>query len=205
MVEILKKIESLYEPDPRVTCIHTYDKTLGGYRPQIIEDYYKTASSIHVNSTVPDSVQSMIAIALNMWMYSWFYYPLNCEAGYLAIRALENALKCALNRNKGGLSGLLNDAIQNNLIKEENITRGEIPKELTDFFKKKAGSGYKEPEDTFMKDLPKSTASYRNAMAHGDLSINPYGMKDILFAVEVINQLFPVSDIDEKKIPISDL
>ncbi len=205
MIEVLKKFEHLYKPDLRVSCIHTYDETLGDYRPQTIEDYYKMASSLKVNTTAPDSVQSMIAIALNMWVYSWFYYPLNCEAGYLAIRVLENALKCALKRKNGGLNGLLKDAIQNNLIKEECITRGETPKELVDYFKKRAGSDYKEPEDTFMKDLPKSTASYRNAMAHGDLSINPHGMKDILLAVEVINQLFPALDMDKKKIHLSNL
>ena len=195
-MEKLKEFEDLEKPDPRNTRFHTFDGTLGKYRPLLLSDFYDTASRLRVNSGAPEDVQSQINIARNMWVYSWYHYPLNVEAGFLAFRALENALKYALSK-KGthcGLKKLVKLAIEKKMLKEDGFTREEVPEEVKQYFKAKFGNAYEEQPDTFMEDLPSIIADIRNSCAHGELTIHMYGARHIRLAIESINQLFPRSD-----------
>jgi len=195
VMENLKRFEDLGKPDPRFQRFHTLDKTLGGYKPLTLRDFHATASEFNLNPDVPEDVQSQINVALNMWVYSWYHYPMNVEAGFLAFRALENALRYALNENHSaqGLKRIVQIAIERRMLKEDGFTRDELPEEVKQFLIEKYGDDYKENPNTFMEDLPDHIASLRNSYAHGEYSVHMYGMKHIRLVIEAINQLYPLA------------
>lgn len=190
-MEVLKEFKDIGTVDPRVARFARIDNSSKGYHPITIEEWYETATDLKLNSTAPEDVQSMFSMALNMWLYSWFYYPLNSEAGFLAIRALENALKQRLSIKKScGLKFLLKQAVDKGLFKEEKFTRDEVPEEVVKYFEKRAGKPLRTQPDTFIQDLPETLSSIRNSYAHGDLNIHLYGAKQLRLISEIINQLY---------------
>lgn len=195
-METLKKFEDLDKPDLRSSRFHTYDEKLGSYRPLSLSDFYDTASNLQLNSSAPEDVRSQINIALNMWLYSWYHYPLNAEAGFLAFRALENALKYAMNlkKSKIGLKKLVELAIEKKFLREDGFTRDELPEEVKQIFRAKYGDAYEKQPDTFLEDLPGTIANTRNSFAHGEMTIHMYGARHLRLVIEAINQLFPRSD-----------
>lgn len=191
-METLKRFEELEKPDPRFELFHMFYKETGDHRPISLLDLYNTASGFKLHPDTPEDVQSQINIALNMWVYSWYHYPMNVEAGFLAFRALENALRYAMDEkgSKRGLRKLVQMAVDEQLLKEEGFTRDELPEAVKQFFIAKYGDEYKEHPDTFMEDLPDHIAALRNSYAHGEMAIHMYGIRHIRLVIEAINQLF---------------
>lgn len=193
-MEVLKNLEEILKPDPRIMCFKMYDESLDDYRNFTINDFHETASSLKLNSSIPEDIQSILATALNLWVYSWFYYPFNAESGFIAYRALENALgkTLGLEQAKSGLHSLLEEAVKRELLKEEKFTRNETPQEFKDFIEKQTGKPYKAAPDTFIEDLPRILSRARNSYAHGELNIHHMGIQELRLVIEAINQLFPI-------------
>ena len=123
-MEFLKSLRELCKPDGRNTLFHKWDVRLGMYRPFTMEDIYAIALNHSLNESVPEEVKNTFAIAQNMYAYSWFYYPFNAEAGLVALRATERALKIRMDMKKTrrGLKYLVSEAIRRNLLFEEDYT-----------------------------------------------------------------------------------
>lgn len=195
-MEELKLLDEMSKPDPRMKSLKTYDEEHHCYRPFVTKDIHDTAARYSLNHNVPEEIQNCFAVAQNMYAYSWYYYPLNAEAGFLALRTTEQALKIRmkLRENRIGLSALLSKAVKLSLLTEDGYTIPEPKQEYREIIKELTGIYPDPPQQSFLERLPKMLAGMRNSPAHGEISIHPMGALMLRISAETINQLFPEDD-----------
>jgi len=91
-MEELKKFEEILLPDERQKCFLSINSETGDYRQLTLKDFHLTAKSIELKEEVPDKVRSHFSTARNLLLYSWFYYPFNVTAQFLALFLFPMAL-----------------------------------------------------------------------------------------------------------------
>ena len=92
-MEELKKFDDLTMPDERQKAFAIINRASGQYRSRTLQDIYQSASDIKLHSGVPEAVRTHFATAQNLLVYSWFFYPFNVTAEFLAYVTIEFALK----------------------------------------------------------------------------------------------------------------
>lgn len=190
-MEKLKDFQDLWCPDPRSYAFATYDEQYQAYRPVSSKDIYNAISALRLHEGVPSVIRDQFEMARNMYAYSWFYYPLNSEAGFLAIRITEQALKKRLGvKKRTGLKALAFRAIEDGLLTSEGFTVENPNQALIAAIEEITGKKHTPVTEFPIDQLPGMLATFRNSPAHGEASLHPTGIRMIRLAAETINQLF---------------
>src|SRR5438046_3200701 len=93
-MENLKPFEEICQKDVRQDSFAVMDANHAGiFRKRTLEDFYRTAEHISLHDGVPEKVRSHFATARNLIVYSFFYYPFNVTAQFLAFVSVEYALR----------------------------------------------------------------------------------------------------------------
>ena len=190
-MEELKKLEEVLEPDKRQKHFAVINWEDGSDRPLTLEDIYRSASSIELHDAVPEKIRSHFATAQNLLVYSWFYYPFNVTAQFLAFVALEYALRERLKPEKRiSFKNLVRRAVQEGLVREEgfsHIRNGEEPERA---LQEELGI-FPQRVKKYGEILIESIPFLRNELAHGSSMLHPGGVTSVRICAEFINQLFP--------------
>jgi hypothetical protein len=132
-MEALKKPQDLCEPDRRNQYFVVLDQTVpGGVRPSTAEDRYLEMEALDLPGHIPEYIASAFAVARNLWMYGWFYWPFYALAGFQAHRCIEAALRDRHERGhptelegtpekSPGLERLIRAAIKDGWIRDEGF------------------------------------------------------------------------------------
>ena len=177
-MEILKPLDKIMQPDERNLFFVFIDNN-GNQRRQDIGDLHRAASSITLNSTVPETVRSHFAQALNLSVYAWFHYQFNVTADFMSMVTVEFALRERL-KPEGYVpfKKLVVRAVRMGLVKDEGfeVARG-TPIGKTSYV------------ETLIEVLP----VLRNGHAHGAFMLYNNPFTSLRIAADFINQLFPNS------------
>lgn len=192
MVEILKDLSELCLADERQKLfVADFDEVTGACRHWGIEDVYHEAASIELSVNVPDKIKSHFATALNLLVYSWFYYPFNVTAQFMAYTTVELALKekYGVKRysKKSSFRTLLDRAVKDGLIKSKGFSHIQNKSSYVPYLGAELhSSGEQDYCDVLVEALP----YLRNQLAHGSPMLHPNGGKSVRICSELINQLF---------------
>jgi len=122
-MEELKKLEEILEPDERQKHFAVINWETGEHRPLTIEDIHQSAASIKLHDGVPEEIRSHFATAQNLLVYSWFFYPFNVTAEFLAFVTLEHALRKRFNPKKQtSFRDLVRRAVREGLVRDEGFS-----------------------------------------------------------------------------------
>jgi hypothetical protein len=187
-MENLKPLTELTEPDPRQVAfaVLALENDPFSIRKRTIEDVYAGAASITLSDKVPDKIKSHFATALNLVAYSWFYYPFNVTAQFMAYVSVEQALRLYYGNKRISLKKLLIRAVREQLIREEGFSHRlhePSPPTLGVDVEPTVGRDY---AAILIDTLP----FLRNELAHGSNMLHPNGAAAVRVCAELINQLF---------------
>lgn len=186
-MEYLKEFEEIMKPDSRQLNFVCLDTVSGNYRQITLEDFHAKAKSIELNETVPEKVRSHFSAATNLLVYTWFHYPFNVTAQFLAFVTVEMALKERFQVTKfQSFSSLVRRAIKEGLVKDEGFSH---VREAADEFPE--SSGMNENVSPYVNTLAAAMPSLRNELAHGSTMLHMNGAQSVRICAEFINQLFP--------------
>ncbi len=187
-MEELKRFKELVLPDERLKHLVSYDQNTGDYRQATIENFYKEVASIKLHKSVPQKIRSHFAVVQNLLVYSWFFYPFNVTAEFMAFVTVEFALRERLKPEpRKPFRELLKLAVEQGLITDDGFShfrvRQEIHQQLTPFLELQPVKKY---VDTLVKVIP----FLRNMLAHGTEYLHPNGILSVEICADIINQLF---------------
>lgn len=134
---------------------------------------HEALEGITLHDAVPESVQGQFNVARNMALYSYFCYSLAPEVQMKTYAVTELALRERLNGGKRGLRSLLKQAVDDGLLSDAGFRH--VPHN---------------PENPYVKSLPKVLSSLRNSAAHGSTLLLPQCVGHIEKSADLINQLF---------------
>jgi hypothetical protein len=174
-MEELKALEELTKPDIRQSFFVGIDASGEEVKPSI-ESLYERVSAIKLNSEVPAAIQSHFAQAKNLAVYSWYHYPFNVTAQFLALVSVEFALKKRLGKERIGLGKLISTAVEQGLLQDSGFS-----------VSKNGRKSQKRYVETLVEVLP----ALRNSLAHGSSTLHNHGVSSLVTCAELINQLFP--------------
>lgn len=189
-MEELKKFEEVTLPDERQKAFVLVDRASGQYRPLTLRDVYQNASDIKLHDGVPEVIRTHFATAQNLLVYSWFFYPFNVTAQFLAYVTVEFALKERFKpRKKTSFRELVKLAIEQGLVKDEGFSHIRERSELDEYIEQEVGI---ESQDikSYTETLIKAMPYLRNELAHGSRMLHPNGASLVRICAEFINQLF---------------
>ena len=188
-MESLKQLSELCLPDERQQYfVVITDPNSQSYRKRTLEDIYTEASSIQLNPSVPEKVQSHFSTALNLLAYSWFHYPFNVTAQFLAYVTVELALnEKFLPERPTSFKKLIRKAVGDGFIKDSGfshfISNAPQPPYL--------GVEMSQPDvERYCEALVDAIPSLRNQLAHGSTMLHSNGAHAVRICAEFINQLF---------------
>jgi hypothetical protein len=199
-MEYLKKIVEIVKPDVRQNCFVKIDVQNGTFHPFTLEDFHQKAKSIKLHASVPENIRSHFATARNLIVYSWFYYPFNVTAQFIAYTTVEFALRTKFNDRRTNFKNLLKKAIDAGLITDRGFSdrvrkvkhiRENNAVLLPDFHLPEPKL-MREYADTLVESIP----FLRNQIAHGTNMLHEQGAKHVRICAELINQLFPSTPIN---------
>lgn len=185
-MEKLKSFKDILEPDVRQKNFAKFES--GKFVPIEAKDVYAKARSIILSEHVPEAIHNHFATALNLLAYSWYYYPFNVTAEFIALVSVEMALKERLSSDsKLGFKKLLKKAISLELISSSGFShisekKEIVPVELEGF--------YRVDHSNYCQILVETIPELRNAFAHGTNLLHPNGHNSVRICAEIINQLF---------------
>ena len=186
----LKPLAELLAPDSRSIDFERFDSSLGTWRRITIDDFYVQVALISLHDGVPSSVREHFASAHNALAYSWFYYPFNVTAQFLAYVSIEYALRERYQANsKASFRKLVKRAVAERLVADAGFSHMAPPQERV------LGSPIPEPADegqrSYVEGLIEALPGLRNHLAHGSNMLHNHGVGSVRIAAEFINQLFP--------------
>lgn len=121
-MEDLKEYNQIMLPDERQNSFVSVNIETGKARQLTLEDIYLKAESIKLNESVPEKVRSHFSTARNLLVYSWYHYPFNVTAQFLAFVTVEMALKVKFNIEKyQPFKRLVKQAVDEGLVKDEGF------------------------------------------------------------------------------------
>lgn len=92
-MEQLKRLEDIYQPDPRYANRVDLDLTTGTATAMTAGSIYLLVEPIRLNDAVPEDVRSHFEVARNLAVYSWFVYSFHEVAVMQAMASLEMAAR----------------------------------------------------------------------------------------------------------------
>lgn len=189
-MENLKPFSELAAPDVRQSSFVCLDSDLGTFRPLTSQDVYAHAQEIQLHSGVPEVIRSHFATALNLVAYSWFFYPFNVTAQFMAYVTVEFALRTRFpERPRAPFKRLVERAIREGLVKDAGFSHliapetEALPPELQNAFAQS-------PENAYVEVLIESMPYLRNELAHGTSLLHMHGAHSVQICADFINQLF---------------
>lgn len=191
-METLKLFENLCTPDVRQSFFRVTNSATGEVSLLRHEDIYDSAASIRLHAGVPEDVASHFSAALNLLAYSWYHYPFNGAAQFMAYVSVEYSLKVRFPSDKRqNFASLLRRSVSEGLVKDNGFShcKAHIP-----------GIGevhvvppmFVPAEGPYVEALVKLMPGLRNNLAHGVTNIHMQGPQSVRICAELINQLFPV-------------
>ncbi|HDR9135009.1 hypothetical protein ACSC95_00245 [Burkholderia vietnamiensis] len=131
--ELLRTIDTLYEPDVRHGYFSRFDSTIGNFRPGTAAEHLEEVASFTLGADVPQSIQIHFETAKNLYAYAWFVYRFYPVAEQQALTSLEFALRERLAAEIGqslpveaklprGLSRLLKQALERGAISNDRFS-----------------------------------------------------------------------------------
>lgn len=188
-MEVLKQLEEVLEPDGRQKLFAVIDHSSGEYRPLMLQDIYRSVASIKLHNGVPEEIRSHFATAQNLLVYSWFFYPFNVTAQFLAFATVELALKIRLKpKRKASFKSLVRSAIEQGLVNDQGFSHIQYL-DLNDFPGEEIAVMPKQTK-SYVEILADSMPYLRNELAHGSPMLHPNGASSVRICAEFINQLF---------------
>lgn len=187
-MEDLKKFDEITKPDSRQEYLDIVNDDTGEMRPLTLRDIYAGAASIELSDKVPENVRNHFSTARNLLVYSWFYYPFNVTAQFLAFVSVEMALKTKYKVKKGSFKELLKRAVDEGLVKNEGFTH--IQQKDKDMPELPAVEMMSENVKSYAKILIEAIPFLRNELAHGSTMLHPDGASSVRISAELINQIF---------------
>ncbi len=91
--ELLRTIDTLYEPDVRHGYFSRFDSTIGNFRPDTAAEHLEEVASFTLSTEVPQSIKIHFETAKNLYAYAWFVYRFYPVAEQQALISLEFALR----------------------------------------------------------------------------------------------------------------
>lgn len=190
-METLKPFAELCLPDERQRFFALGNHATNELRPLQHEDIYSRATEINLHSGVPEHVRDHFATAVNLLAYSWFYYPFNVTAQFMAFVSVEFALKTRYPSSKpASFKNLVERAVREGLVTDSGFSRilspgssASPPHLLPPMFTSEISS--------YSEALVGLMPSLRNSLAHGVTMLHMHGPSSVRICAEFINQLFP--------------
>ncbi|OAJ60557.1 hypothetical protein A6V36_01825 [Paraburkholderia ginsengiterrae] len=134
--DLLRAIDSLYEPDVRNGFFSRRDADTGEIRPDSVSEHLADVAAFSLSTTVPRSIQVHFETAKNLYAYAWFVYRFFPVAEQQALTSLEFALRERLAaevaqssrvgvRHPRGLKNLLKEARDRGLVSNDRFSWAE--------------------------------------------------------------------------------
>ena len=188
----LKAFDEITQPDIRHSMYAIINVQTGDTRPLVLKDFYETASDIKLHEGVPENIRTHFATALNLLIYSWFYYPFNVTAQFMAFVTLELALREKLKANKkASFKSLIQMAVEKGFVKDEGFShiqsKGNEPL-------RPGEDEMQEPVKSYCEGLVTSIPYLRNQLSHGSSMLHLSGELSVKLCADFINQLYPNKD-----------
>lgn len=172
-MESLKPLPEVTEPDVRNTYFVVTDAA-AQIRKLALSDLHEVANDIVLYEDVPEHIRSHFAQAQNLAVYSWFYYPFNVTAQFMAFVSVEFALRHRLN-SKATFKHLIRKAVDEGLVKDEGF----------------AIAKHRSPsEPKYVETLVEVMPALRNTLAHGSSMLHNNSLSSLRICAEFINQLY---------------
>jgi hypothetical protein len=176
-MESLKPLQEITEPDVRNTYFVVTEASAKA-RKLTLADIHEVAHEIVLRETVPEDIRSHFAQAQNLAVYSWFYYPFNVTAQFMAFVSVEYALKQRL-KSKGTFKHLIRKAVDEGLIRDEGFA---------------IARHRKNSETKYVETLVEVMPALRNDLAHGSSMLHNNSLSSLRICADFINQLFAERD-----------
>lgn len=186
-MEYLKAFEEIMRPDPRQENFVRVNMVTGTHRPITLEDFHSTAKSIELRDSVPEDVRSHFSAATNLLVYSWFHYPFNVTAQFLAFVTVERALRERYQiTGHQSFKSLVKRAVNDGLVRDEGFSHvKQAAEEFSEW------NGMNESVTPYVNTLIDVMPSLRNQLAHGSTMLHMSGAQSVRICAEFINQLYP--------------
>ncbi len=216
MGEKLKGVYNIDEPDFRSNIWIRFDDKSGQQRHVELKDHISDIAQFKLGSSVPEGILDLFITAQNLYIYSWYHYPLRVVAEFHVLTVLELALKERLFPDKRSrpkrtsLHKLFSCAIEEGYLVNERLSqwRRIVEKRFqqriySEKFAKALQSespiGFNlddaqpNQEDLnfdYLQILREYFPKLRNQYAHGSESLYPHVLLTFEVVSELINQLF---------------
>jgi len=162
---MFKSVATLADPDPRYRDAVFRDNVTGQVRAATLEDFHGLVAQINLDSAAPDAIREQFDKARNAFVYSWYAYDIATFAEQQAYAVVEMAIREKL----------------------QGLGR-KPPRGLRRLLKEATGQGWLSDQAVHLIDL---LPHMRNELAHGSVSLNPFGSLDMLrFCAEILNTLY---------------
>lgn len=188
-MESLKPLFELCTPDERQQhFVIMTDPESHSFRKRTLEDNYTEAAAILLAPSVPEKIQSHFSTALNLLAYSWFHYPFNVTAQFLAYVTVELALKEKFQPEQYiSFKHLIRQAVDAGLITASGFSHLEP----TETHRPYLGVEVFSPDvERYCEALVETMPYLRNELAHGSTMLHPNGSHAVRICADFINQLF---------------
>lgn len=202
MSDSFRKLCELTTADPRSEMWAVIDQNTGESRKIEIKDIHSQLDKLVLHEGVPEKVRTHFNTTRNLFLYSWFVWRFRAVALWHALATLELALKMKTEGKIKCLRKLIDHAIRNGWVKNENFSiwqsakqdfeqQNMIMKELLTQAELESNPAH---DDEFSYDyveiLRKGLPGIRNEYAHGSNMLGPGIYVHLLIVSEFINQLF---------------
>jgi len=193
-METIKPFEALCEPDERQQHFGVRDVKTGAIRKLQESDIYSRAAAIRLHPGVPEDIRSHFATSLNLLAYSWYSYPFNVTAQFMAYVSVEYALKVRFPSTKEQkFRALVKRAIAEGLIQDSGFSH--LATQDRDLgITNVAPPMFIPAERPYVEVLLETMPSLRNNLAHGSNTLHMNGASSVQICADFINQLFPSPD-----------
>jgi hypothetical protein len=155
---------------------------------------YEIASSIRLHPGVPEPVHTHFAAAQNLLAYSWFHYPFNVTAQFMAYVSVEAALKLRYaEQAKSSFRALVKRAIREGTVTDTGFThvRQRIEQTETEEATDRRWLARESMQvKPYVDVLTETMPGLRNSFAHGEYMLHNHGAFHVRICAEFINQLF---------------
>ncbi|MCG8071667.1 MAG: hypothetical protein N0C86_06755 [Candidatus Thiodiazotropha taylori] len=187
-MEVLKELDRITEADERQQHFAVVDNQTGEYRRLTLEDVYRQTESIQLHNPVPDNVKSNFSTAKNLLVYSWYHYPFNVTAQFLAFVTVEMALKDKFKIEKyQSFRSLIKLAVEEGMVKDDGFEHLYYKSETQELLEKE---GMIEDVRPYVETLTDVMPKLRNELAHGGNMLHMNGAKSVKICADFINQLY---------------
>ncbi len=174
-MERLKTKSQFMKADRR--NLHFVITTRDAYAKKLsLDDIYKAVKRISLHSGVPEDIRSHFSQAQNLAVYSWFHYPFNVTAQFMAFVSLEYALKLKTGK-EAGLKNLIKEAVNKGWVTDDGFA---IAKHRSS-----------QSKERYVNVLIESIPNLRNRLAHGTNMLHNNALSSLRICADFINQLFP--------------